>query len=282
MNPSLARFLRRIPPSNQSAAALSHLASDDQIEMLRGFVAALRLWGMVTHENDHVRATSQTAWYALHSLAEWIESGEPIVSDWHTRGLHSEALFNGATLLSHMDTERQRRLPDSLPSRIERVAQVLIKRTHPTTHEPELLFQFDQNARRYQLVGGRYSPRDHDDLRTTMIREIGEELAVSGLVYEQDYQLQEVVSQLSLPPLISPTFGALTAYTFVIFHMVHLTRPLILNEGDRWIRVADVLANHLPDAPDQVLFSPNHTLYLQIDQAVHGLANLADSVRSDS
>lgn len=279
MNAQIAGFLRRIPASNEPAVPLNTLVPDTEADLMRGFLSALHLWGIVTSEGDSVRASSQTALYTLHSLAEWLESEEVIIRDWHTRGLHAEPLFNGATFLSYLEKERVQRLADPQPSRIERVAQVLIKRTNPTTSEPELLFQFDRNAQRYQLIGGRYSPRDHDNLHTTIIREITEELAPSALIPDQDYTLSATVHTIHIPPLISPTFGALSAYTFTIFHMQNLRKPLILSVEDRWIAVKDVLANYLPDAPDKTLFAANNTLYDRINTVTGGLATLPDSIR---
>lgn len=86
------RLLRTIPPSNQPAQPLAALVGEAQVSLAQGFAQALAMWGLVSLEGDHIRASSQTAHYALLSLAEWLESGQPIITDWNTRGVITRRL----------------------------------------------------------------------------------------------------------------------------------------------------------------------------------------------
>ncbi len=280
MSRELADFLRRIPQSNQDAQPLTTLLPASDPEMLRGVALLLKTLGAVRlDEEGRIQAASQTGKYFLMSLASYIEADLPLVENWRARGVYpngtQDPLQNAATLLFAMESRRVALLDNAPSVRNEQVAQVLIKRKNPTTGVDELLFQFDANARQYQLIGGRRKDSD-PDLRFTMVREIEEELA-DDLEPEQHYQLHCVISGLELPPTISPTFGALTSYRFEIFHMSGLQQSLKLQADDVWVPVAQVLAGYVEDDKGQrTPFSAND-LYQRINQALpggfQGLAN---------
>lgn len=236
------RFLRAIPPSNQPAQPIEQLVGRENAQAATGFAHALQLWGLVSLEQGLIRATSQTAHYALLSLAEWMASDQTIINDWETRGLRPEVLANGASFLHALEAHRLARMPAAPPTRHEEVAQVLVKRLDPITQTPQLLFQFDHNAQRYQLIGGRFSPARDANLDDTIQREIAEEI-LGGLRFGRDYQLRKLASGIQVPPMLSPTFGALTAYTFDFYLMVGLKQPLRLGEHDRWVNLDEALAD---------------------------------------
>jgi hypothetical protein len=282
LNEQIATFLKRIPQSNQPPATFSELSTPDGVEVMRGVALALQMFGIVQVEGNTLRASSQTAKYTLNSLAETLLAGQPVVSDWHTRGLHEHPLSNGASFLALLEAQRLQHNPNAAPSRVERVAQVIIKRTNPTNGKPELLFQFDRNAHRYQFIGGRYSPRDHDDMRQTIIREITEELPKNNLIVQQDYQLTLLVENLTTAPVISPTFGALTQYSFTLFHMHDLKKSLVLDYSDRWLSIDDVLTDTVRDDEGQPFPFSNHGIYPLMNEQVGGFVHLVDSVRTTS
>jgi 8-oxo-dGTP pyrophosphatase MutT (NUDIX family) len=278
MKELITLFLRHIPQSNQDALHYEGICqrtlTSVETQTLYGFALALQLLGVVDFEGERIRASSQTAKYTLNSLAEYMDSDLSLVNDWKTRGMYESPLHNGATFLKHLEEQRKLLQQDAPPSREEKVAQVLIKRNNPHTGEPELLFQYDRNARQYQLIGGRYSPRDNNDLKQTIIREIEEELATNALKYSVDYQLETVISDMTLEPSISGTFGALTLYHFSIFHMTQLKKPLTLEPTDRWLSVAFVLGQKTSE--ESIAFSATH-IFQEISQRVGGLENLANS-----
>lgn len=285
----LVHFLRSIPQSNQDARRLAELAgTEPDGEMraqLHGAALLLCTLGIVEYDADTelIRASAQTAKYALESLASYAENQIPVVGDWKTRGVLRDPegglLQNGATFLHALELRRLALLHDARPSRVERVAMVIIKRSNPTTSAPELLFQWDRNARQFQLIGGRWRESDGPDLLRTMEREIAEELEPADMVHGQDYHLSLLIPALQLPPSLSPTFGALTTYEFGIYHMTELARPLRLQAEDHWLPLADVLAGTVLVEGEAVHFA-RQDLYHAIDAACGGIAALADTASS--
>jgi 8-oxo-dGTP pyrophosphatase MutT (NUDIX family) len=281
MSAELANFLRRIPRSNEAAQPLTALSNGMSSDMLRGYVAMLCTIGIVqTDDDNNLRASSQTAKYMLESLAEYVEAGLPLVDDWHTRGVNRDEgnpLQNAATLLHILDERRIAAQQDPRPSRQEEVAQVLIKRTNPETGLPELLFQYDNNAGQYQLIGGRR--KDHESIFETLVREINEELADSPQ-HKTDYQLRLIAEQIKPPAVLSPTFGALTEYSFWIYHMTDIQAPLTLDDDDIWVPIAHIRAGYvLNPLGEKVLFNVTD-IYEAIDRAIDGgLTELPDSFR---
>lgn len=250
-NSDIAKFLRNIPQSNQDKKSIKNICTWEANPLdraaLLGVVKMLQIFGVVCIESDVspsdclIQASSQTAKYTLMSLSDYIECNQPIINDWHTRGLKDNIFDNGATFLHALEQLRYSQIEDATPSRYVKVAQVLIKRINPVTQEHELLFQFDKNANQYQLIGGRWSEKDGDNLQTTMIREIEEELPRNHLPYPQAYQLENIIENLTIDGTISPTFGALTQYTFSIYHMQGLKQPLKLLPEDQWIPITMIL-----------------------------------------
>ncbi|MCS6835377.1 MAG: NUDIX hydrolase [Anaerolineae bacterium] len=266
MNARLSAFLRAIPQSNQDARPLVDFG-EERVWSL-GVIDSLSLLGLLDYDPqaDTLRASSQTAHYTLLSLAYYAETGQSVVANWKQRGLHADVLHNGASFLHALEARRLQISPQAQPTRQQRVAQVIIKRCNPQTGQAELLFQHDANAARDQLVGGRMSDRDHDDPLETLIREIEEELPHLGLRYGQDYQLRLLIDGYSPPPSLSPTFGAYTIYTFWIYHMVGLRRPLDLGLQDRWLSLDHVLS---PQFETPLEGESDHLLRL-IDQQLEG------------
>jgi hypothetical protein len=279
----LIHFLLHIPQSNQAALPLAQIAESDSTEeelaLLHGYALLLHTLGMVDFDDagETLRARSQTAKYALTSLAAYVEADLRIVDDWKTRGIDDNLLANGASFLHALETQRLRLQANPLPSRRERVAQVFIKRTNPATGASELYFQFDRNARRYQLIGGRWSPQDGDDLQQTMIREIEEELPGQPMLYGRDYDLELLVADYSPPISLSPTFGALTEYHFNIYHLVGLKQAIVMQPGDRWISIEDVRSGAIM-GDDGIPLPFGTDMYNAIfDRIPGGLVNLPDS-----
>jgi len=286
MKDVICHFLLHIPRSDSEPLALTRLTPKNMpeaSEMLIGCAWMLRLWGMVEFDPDKqtIRARSQTAKYALNSLAASLQADLSLIENWKTRGVEPHPFHNGASFLYAIE---QRRLAASIPatpSRRERVAQVLICRRRPH-QEQELLFQYDPRASQYQLIGGRWSLRDGDstDLQRTIIREIEEELPANTLVYGQDYKLALITPNLTPPPSLSPTFGALTEYHFHIYYLYNLSRPLILGSDDCWVPVSQIRDGGVLNEQGERVAFDRADLYEAIEAAIPGgFEALADSVR---
>ena len=232
-------------------------------------------------DQQNIRATSQTAKYMLHSIASYLEEDIHWIDDWHTRGTNHQnesPLFNAASLLYLLEKRRLDFLDSPAPSRSEQVAQVLIKRTNKETGKPELLFQFDENANQFQLIGGRHNDKD-PDLLSTMIREIEEEVS-NNLIYGQDYQLKCVISDLAPMASLSSTFGALTQYNFSIFHMQNLSELVNIQPEDEWVPIEDMLAGYVVTNNGTTIPFNTGTIFHLIDENLKGgFASLPDSFR---
>src|SRR5689334_11339915 len=94
----LIQFLRNIPQSNQDPLSLASVAgngaANDDVCMLQGCALLLHTLGMVDFDEASgvIRARSQTAKYALASLAAYVEGDLRIIDDWKTRGLDASVL----------------------------------------------------------------------------------------------------------------------------------------------------------------------------------------------
>lgn len=285
-NSIIAQFLRNIPQSNQDAQSIKNLCPvcHDEIEYatLFGYVRLLETLGIVQIESkpafkqSSLKATSQTAKYALMSIADYVSRNETIISDWKTRGLQEHPLANGASFLYALEQERLNRFENIPPSRYVKVAQVLIKRINPENGEHELLFQFDNNAHQYQLVGGRWSEADGADMSVTMVREIEEELPLNTWNYPDSFQLEALISEMEINGTISTTFGALTNYSFWIFHLTGLKHSLSLQDGDYWVPIDMVLKGAVTDHNATYAFaSPEiyQRIHRNLPDGLYGLAS---------
>lgn len=277
MSKNLAAFLRRIPQSNQDAQSLAALAGDLEPKLIEGYLLMLQTLGVVRSDNGGIKASSQTAKYMLESLATYVENGQKLVDDWHTRGVYreEEGVFqNAATLLFEMEKRRIALQDNPPPSRREEVAQVLIKRTNPETEQAEFLLQYDKNADQFQLIGGRHKELD-GAIEVTMVREIEEELA-DNLKVSDDYELVLVIDDLSPAASLSPTFGALTEYHFWVYHMRGLKQELRLQANDAWVSLEDVLSGQVHWQGRIITANPE--LYRLMNERLEGgLAALEDS-----
>ncbi len=240
----LAAWLRAIPQSRHPARALDALPGGQVIG--QGLAAMLQVWGAVEFTADGIRAVSQPAYYFLHSLAAWAESGGPVIPDWSAQqGLTpGEGLRHGATLVYLLEEERVRRNPQAVPIRFTPVAQVLI--VSPGA-PPQFLAQWDGRAGAFQIIGGRQRVDGDwvEPIFETAVREVEEELGGQVSYQAGDFQIEQLAS-FQGETRLSPSFGALTAYQFTFFRAFHL-KPIRLNPGDCWLRRADFVAETTPD-----------------------------------
>ena len=295
----LVRFLRSIPQSNQDRTTLGALAgadsTDEVIGALAGCARMLALLGVVEFTageitgQSEIRASTQTAKYALESLASYLESGQTLVADWRKRGIKrlgsddgGHILESGAAFLYLLEQRRRQIIPNPPPSRYVRVAQVIIKRQNPESGMPEILMQYDERAGQYQLIGGRWRESDGKDLKATAIREVAEELPKAALVPEKDYALQPVVEDLQPDVGLSPTFGALTSYAFWIYHMTDLHKAVPLQSIDQWVPIAQILEGYVMEVGGARREFTRPGLFRQLDDAIPGgLLGLRDSFAAD-
>ena len=240
----LARWLRAIPQSRYEPRPLQDLPGGEVFG--RGLAALLATWGAVDLSAQGVRAASQPAYYFLHSLAAWAESGEAIVGDWsEVEGVRPDAgVQHGSSLVFLMEQERLRRQPDAPAIRRTEVAEALVVRPG---HPPQFLVQWDARAGQYQVLGGRRKDdRDwQEPIEQTAIRELEEELHEQVSYAAGDFTLSFLAS-FEGNKRVSPSFGALTAYHFTFYQALNLP-PIELGADDRWVTRDEMLAGRTAD-----------------------------------
>ncbi len=240
----LAAWLRAIPQSRHEPLPLDQLPHSELVG--QGLAQMLAAWGAVEFSDAGLRATSQPAYYFLHSLAAWLETETPIIPDWsETQGVQPHAgLRHGTTLVYMLEQERQQRFPEASPIRFTAVAEILVVKAG---EPPQFLVQWDARAGQYQLIGGRQKEDRgwREPIQQTAIRELEEEL--EGQVHAQagDFTL-DFLAEVPGGRRLSPSFGALTQYHFTFFHARELP-PIQLSPDDRWVTRAELLAGHTHD-----------------------------------
>lgn len=118
---------------------------------------------------------------------------------------------------------------------------MLIKRTDPETHAPQILFQYDHTPSVTSSSAGASAPRAIQRLKTPSNAK-SQRNSTATCTPPKDYTLRLLAADLRTPPVLSPTFGALTEYTFHFYLMTNLRHPLTLNPDDRWINLDEALA----------------------------------------
>jgi hypothetical protein len=255
----LADILENIPRSDGEAKPLSLLcpayktAGNTYCEgCTKTLLILLKVFDAVTIIDDYegnelkFKAKTQAAIYFIRSLAAYLRKGLTLVPNWNEKAgvgespVPSLALRSGAHLVYQMEYRRAFELDDQTPIRTENVSQAIIKARVRGQSKPMYLFQYDAKSLQFQLIGGRKKPDDPDSL-SVMKREIAEELTQNQLVYNKDYQLNELVSELKAFDL-SRTFGAYSECHFTIYQLKSKRRQLILGPNDRWITLRELLS----------------------------------------
>lgn len=196
-----------------------------------------------------IRIVSPQAGYLLRLLADLLRSSHPLVTDWTAEGLTTPGLLQhpfstAVDLLAALDHRRRELLAEAPPLRTILAAAGLITRQQQDGALSYLLV-YDGPAGAWQLPGGRYDHRD-GSLRSTLLRELSEELGCGLLREPTDLLLSELTPELELVR-DSPTYGLRTSTRFHLF-AVELKRELPLLPGQlRWVREAEILAGRTAD-----------------------------------
>ncbi|HHB90883.1 MAG TPA: NUDIX hydrolase [Anaerolineae bacterium] len=240
----VAAWLRAIPQSRHEPLPPRELPHGELVGM--GLPILLETWGAVELTDVGIRATSQPAYYFLHSLAAWLEAPGHVIEDWSEEhgARPGEGLKHGTSLVFLLEQERFRRDPDAPPIRFTRVAEVLIVRP---ADPPMFLVQWDERAGQYQIIGGRQKTNKdwEEPIEQTAIRELEEELCYQVSYKAGDFQLA-FLAAFEGDKRLSPSFGALTAYQFTFFHARDLP-PIELCPLNRWVTRAELLVGRTHD-----------------------------------
>lgn len=185
-----------------------------------GLLDLLAALGAVEQSGDGLgaRVVSPLGGWFLRILCDLVDSGEPLVGDWHSPGRTAPAglrhpFGKAADLLAALDRRRYDVLPQAAPVREVRAAVAVLPR-HGPAGRPEFLLVYDRDAGAWQLPGGRPAPGDATP-RDTLRRELCEELGLSPAAAGR-------LTLLDLLPALahtreSPTYGPHSRTTFTPF-----------------------------------------------------------------
>lgn len=208
-------------------------------------IALLRALGVLDESSEGIRAGGQMPAYFLRSLEWYVRHHAAVLDGWREPIAPAEAT-NGPRLLKGIE-QRRLQLAQPLgiaatPSREQAAVLVLVKAMHH--RKPHFLFQWDARAGQMQLIGGRIEPGETpaQAAQREFQEEVGDRQS-PGWQAERDYAIAPL--PLKHEPLtltqLSPSYGALTAYTFHVFAArIHATQ-FTLNAGDCWLSREDML-----------------------------------------
>jgi len=250
--------------------------------------------GALSWQETGARARDQVGTYLIQSLQWYAQHDMAFVTNLMDTPRDELSAPEAGVALARRDLLRrmeERRVQvahklgiQASPARKQDAALVLLSEI--VSDQPCLLFQWDERAGQYQLIGGRIEPGETP--LAAAIRECHEELGPSQACpwqHGQDFTLTPVTFVTpvtapsspgvnginSVPPdaiellALSPTYGALTHYRFFFFHAT-LSTKVMLGTLDRWIPIA-----HIQDAASRSqLRLGNGELYTVLDHALAG------------
>jgi hypothetical protein len=250
-----SRILRCIPTHREPRMTLAQIAARasedlpltgaDALAATQTVITLLRVFGVLDEGADDMRAGGQMPAYFLRSLEWYVRHQAAMLDGWREPISAAEAT-NGPALLMGIE-QRRLHLAQSLgiaatPAREQPAVLVLVKAI--IRRRPHFLFQWDARAGQMQLIGGRIEPGELP--AQAALRELQEEVGDHQSPRWQparDYAIAPL--PLKAGPLalmqISPSYGALTAYTFHVFAARIHAACITLHAGDGWLDRQDML-----------------------------------------
>ncbi|MGQ9927824.1 MAG: NUDIX domain-containing protein [Chloroflexaceae bacterium] len=241
----LDRLAAAAPSESGAPGQLIYLEEGAGRDYLLGILDALTFLGALRQTADGfgASAVSPQAGWTLRLLSDLLDSGVPLIADWHSPGINlCQPLQHPGNLLAALEARRREVLPQAAPVREVEAAVGVISRAEGC-NDRRFLLAFDADAGAWQLPGGRRALND-PSIEATLLRELHEELGLRRTRVPDDLTLRP------LPPLIavrdSPTYGVRTRthlYPFVV--TLHDDPPA--GEGVRWFGAPELRAGRGPD-----------------------------------
>jgi hypothetical protein len=160
-----------------------------------GLIDILNYLGVIETTNDKttIQISSIQAGYFIQSLILLLDTQAPLIGEWSSKGVTTDMGHPFSKGVDFLKVIEQRRLeidPESPPLR-ETVAAIGIIAQRRTSQDPRHLLYWDKHAHMWQFVGGKSDLHD-TSLRTTMLRELKEELECDALIEDVHIRLVEV------------------------------------------------------------------------------------------
>ncbi len=250
-------ILRCIPTHREPRMTITQIAMraglllnpSEALAATQAAVAVLRAFGVLDESEEGLRAGGQVPAYFLRSLEWFVRNRAPMLDGWHDQNTQfptDDATMSGVQFLCQIE-RRRLVLAESLgieavASREQAAVVVLVKAM--IGRRPHLLFQWDARARRMQLIGGRIEPGETP--AQAALREFREEVGDVQLPrwqHGRDYEIAPRSMRGGILALtqLSPTYGALTAYTFHAFAAHIQAAHFTLNAGMHWLNRDEML-----------------------------------------
>jgi 8-oxo-dGTP pyrophosphatase MutT (NUDIX family) len=229
-------------------ASASGLASESAAPVVEVTLDLLNLLDLVDKSDEHIRLAGQTQTYCRNCLLWYLQNGQQVLSNWQRNGTARDdisianLLDQAPYFLKALEERRQAiAIAANLPlpaSREQRCSIVLVKISRDG--KTYLLHQWDQEAERYQLIGGKQ--RNNETPEQTAMREFGEEVSEKTLVPGKNL----LITRSQIPEIveigISKTYGALTKYHISVFQASLNVATFRTSEADRWLSIDEFLA----------------------------------------
>ena len=253
----IASILEAIPPfwAKESMSTLEMCPSQETGNSLcKGCLTALleilRVFDAVTTSSKRgrvaVKAKSEASYYFLRSLARYVRMNYKLVPFSHeerkvvnTEATATDAFMFGTQFVYTMEDKRVNLFNDDTPIRNVQVAIAIVKSKVRGIQENMYLVHWDDEACRYQWVGGKFRPDLDADLNQAIRREIDEELRGNSFKFGKDYELKELFHGMKIRDL-SQSLGAYSEYEVTAYHMRFLKNCQIRLHRNRWVTASEL------------------------------------------
>jgi 8-oxo-dGTP pyrophosphatase MutT (NUDIX family) len=217
---------------------LQTLAPDS--DYARGVLDVLALMGLIRMGQGHAVPADEVAAMVLNSLQAHLQDGVAVGLGW---GDLDAKMPRGVDILRAIEEARLQRVPHPSPARVVRAVEAVIKARQGG--QDLYLMQYDLHAGRFQPIGGKQEPHEHD-LGDTLRREIAEELKLSAPPGPDECTLSLLRDDWQVT-VLSATYGVLTRYTIAFYALSRVRFPIQTDQDTCWLTREEIAAGRSHD-----------------------------------
>lgn len=227
-------------PANHSSLAVVLQTLSPSSDYARGALDVLALMGLVRMEQGRAVPADEVAAMVLNSLVAHLRDKVVVGLRWGDLDAESP---RGVDILRAIEEARLQRVPQPSPARVVWAVEAVIKGRRGT--QDLYLMQYDAHAGRFQPIGGKQEPYEHD-LGDTLRREMAEELGLNAppgpdactlTLLRDDWQVT----------VLSATYGVLTCYTIAFYAVSRVRFPIRTDQDTCWLTREEIAAGRSHD-----------------------------------
>lgn len=253
------KIISQIPSHHEDAKGIAEMADSlriergkDYTECIKIVISFMSLFDCIICSDGKYRMSSQIPNYYRKSIVEYLSNNRKIMTNWDREGTARDIgvvnLLERAPYFLKAIEERRVQLSSAegetaSPTRIQPCCVGVIKAS--IGGFDQYLHQWDQQSEQFQLIGGKCRPGEEP--RTTIVREIHEELSQHDLALNRDFKIEMITGTPLREMAISRTYGAYTSYDFYVFSVEMLIDELTLSISDRWVDIAEIRRGETSD-----------------------------------